>query len=440
MMLYDKMQMERNEEEGRDELLSSMPELYRKKFAEMMDAEAEDDYLTMIRLGEELKKDGCEVLELHVFLSRAYLNNDEVEKAIEAVRVITDQDPKDFIAAIQLAVCYQVTGNNKKTAELLKPFYPPEEYLPFYYTTYANSLVQLEKYEQAHEVYSVVVKEFWNGYDPGSTLMDGVFQQLIEIDMIADASVLEEDVEQYMKFLKTLKCTEEEQSYMTGNLVLFAGYLSNKRYRPIFKKLLDFIGKEDLLTDRVSLSTWNSGYVSLETYAISEDKRVSRFMKDLLECERNVGTEEDRELDELVGLTEGEKASQENYLIEGYVRKYCGSKRLSGIFEEFSYMQEEYLHNYKYLVDYEKELLANPEKTEEKYLELMIASDDSGQSADRLKQLYDKFYASTYEGGTLAWDSASQDTYKRTGKKIGRNDFCPCGSGKKYKKCCGKEQ
>lgn len=24
------------------------------------------------------------------------------------------------------------------------------------------------------------------------------------------------------------------------------------------------------------------------------------------------------------------------------------------------------------------------------------------------------------------------------GKKIGRNDPCPCGSGKKYKKCCGK--
>ena len=27
---------------------------------------------------------------------------------------------------------------------------------------------------------------------------------------------------------------------------------------------------------------------------------------------------------------------------------------------------------------------------------------------------------------------------KREGKKIGRNDPCPCGSGKKYKKCCGK--
>jgi preprotein translocase subunit SecA len=28
-------------------------------------------------------------------------------------------------------------------------------------------------------------------------------------------------------------------------------------------------------------------------------------------------------------------------------------------------------------------------------------------------------------------------TTVRKGKKIGRNDPCPCGSGKKYKKCCG---
>ena len=28
-------------------------------------------------------------------------------------------------------------------------------------------------------------------------------------------------------------------------------------------------------------------------------------------------------------------------------------------------------------------------------------------------------------------------TVRREGEKIGRNDSCPCGSGKKYKACCG---
>jgi preprotein translocase subunit SecA len=26
----------------------------------------------------------------------------------------------------------------------------------------------------------------------------------------------------------------------------------------------------------------------------------------------------------------------------------------------------------------------------------------------------------------------------RQGPKVGRNDPCPCGSGKKFKQCCGK--
>ena len=42
---------------------------------------------------------------------------------------------------------------------------------------------------------------------------------------------------------------------------------------------------------------------------------------------------------------------------------------------------------------------------------------------EKKKELYKKQKAS----GTIV-----------KGQKIGRNDTCPCGSGKKYKNCCGK--
>jgi preprotein translocase subunit SecA len=32
---------------------------------------------------------------------------------------------------------------------------------------------------------------------------------------------------------------------------------------------------------------------------------------------------------------------------------------------------------------------------------------------------------------------AAVTTVRRAQEKVGRNDPCPCGSGKKYKKCCG---
>jgi len=69
----------------------------------------------------------------------------------------------------------------------------------------------------------------------------------------------------------------------------------------------------------------------------------------------------------------------------------------------------------------------------EKLLYNMLAADaeylytlpqwESVLSADKIKEIVKAF-------------KKSKTVVK--GEKIGRNDPCPCGSGKKYKKCCGK--
>jgi preprotein translocase subunit SecA len=44
-------------------------------------------------------------------------------------------------------------------------------------------------------------------------------------------------------------------------------------------------------------------------------------------------------------------------------------------------------------------------------------------------------------GADMVSEAASEAAKQkpvRTGPKVGRNDPCPCGSGKKYKHCCGK--
>ena len=57
---------------------------------------------------------------------------------------------------------------------------------------------------------------------------------------------------------------------------------------------------------------------------------------------------------------------------------------------------------------------------------------------------YQRFRSSTVADSAAAYDRmveagavADVDTYVRAAPKVGRNDSCPCGSGKKYKKCCG---
>lgn len=66
------------------------------------------------------------------------------------------------------------------------------------------------------------------------------------------------------------------------------------------------------------------------------------------------------------------------------------------------------------------------------YKNMVAAKADWLYELPQWKEIYSeeelkKFYKEQKESGTI-----------RREKKIGRNDPCPCGSGKKYKKCCGK--
>ena len=73
----------------------------------------------------------------------------------------------------------------------------------------------------------------------------------------------------------------------------------------------------------------------------------------------------------------------------------------------------------------------------------------------RMEQLDENFVGSTWVESSARHDdakSASQmaselqmssgpgdekiETVRNRGERIGRNDPCPCGSGKKYKQCC----
>ncbi len=54
-----------------------------------------------------------------------------------------------------------------------------------------------------------------------------------------------------------------------------------------------------------------------------------------------------------------------------------------------------------------------------------MAGDDRGQ-AERLDRLYDEDFLPEIAANSVPCKV----------EKIGRNDPCPCGSGKKFKKCC----
>jgi hypothetical protein len=87
-------------------------------------------------------------------------------------------------------------------------------------------------------------------------------------------------------------------------------------------------------------------------------------------------------------------------------------------------------------------------EAEQLYKQLAAESDDESIAAlyremKKFRRLYDRqfmrdgiFVADEEELGGFLPDENAHVTVRRETPKIGRNDPCPCGSGKKYKKCC----
>ncbi|HEX6467368.1 MAG TPA: SEC-C metal-binding domain-containing protein, partial [Terriglobales bacterium] len=58
-------------------------------------------------------------------------------------------------------------------------------------------------------------------------------------------------------------------------------------------------------------------------------------------------------------------------------------------------------------------------------------------SVDQMEREFQRKKQRELEQARMAGAGEAQVQQRRTGEKVGRNDPCPCGSGKKYKKCCG---
>ena len=72
--------------------------------------------------------------------------------------------------------------------------------------------------------------------------------------------------------------------------------------------------------------------------------------------------------------------------------------------------------------------------------EIAISTRAPSTTIDQLEKEFARKKQRELEAATRAGGgNGSQPSQRRTGEKVGRNDPCPCGSGKKYKKCHGAE-
>ncbi len=167
------------------------------------------------------------------------------------------------------------------------------------------------------------------------------------------------------------------------------------------------------------MSLYSEWKQSIEDHA--KDEKTARAFWDAF-CKREQGIYKD---------LLGKKEAHVEGTVSGFAEKYnMGQEEILGFLDGISESIKEKMPEldsfeadspFEFTIDFEKlywNMLAVP--AEWLYT---LPEWDGILSAERREEIYKKF--------------RNRNTVVK-GPKVGRNDPCPCGSGKKYKKCCGR--
>ncbi|MBU4151784.1 MAG: SEC-C domain-containing protein, partial [Proteobacteria bacterium] len=67
-----------------------------------------------------------------------------------------------------------------------------------------------------------------------------------------------------------------------------------------------------------------------------------------------------------------------------------------------------------------------------------LVSEDEVQRLEQARREEQQALAMKMQRSDQAAEEKARQPVSRDGDKVGRNDDCPCGSGRKYKRCCGR--
>ena len=173
--------------------------------------------------------------------------------------------------------------------------------------------------------------------------------------------------------------------------------------------------EEFIMSEKTILDQWRE-----IAYNENADKTtLQRFWANYFNIEKNIYEQLLTNPDEVVKVTVkelAEKYGQEVLTMVGFLDGINDSLKEPNPIET---MDEDTVVN----LEFDKELL---------YKNMVDAKADWLYNLPQWDAIFDEekkkaLYLEQKKSGTVV-----------KGKKIGRNDPCPCGSGKKYKKCCGK--
>ena len=216
------------------------------------------------------------------------------------------------------------------------------------------------------------------------------------------------------------------KGHLANNIAYWSALLTLSAFRDPFVNFVRDVEQEGYLLDSPGYSIIASAYRAAESYRYHEDRNIDAFMESFLSAE--------------AGDQNGNGSGSGSGRAVQLAHEWYMSRCVDEYAQMLLYAAEQYPYSYARSVTFLEQLqILGPEKMRENILdrfeeEKLIKAGRDEITAE-LDLAYKKVRAAKKQPVYVAEGGI---TYKRSGKKIMPNDPCPCGSGKKYKKCHGR--
>lgn len=411
-------------------IIGTLPEEHKEQARKMMSAMAKQNFEEMINIGKGIQRMNPNNAEIMELMGRAYMAQDVLPMAQITFWDLTEAYPQVDRYHMYLGLVFHAQENYKKAVEQFDIIKRTKSYYPFYLGCYGDTLQQLGKKAQARDVFRAEADHFdETGLIVSPEMLDGVFQSLLYLDITLGNQKYPQDIQSYYRFLDKVQMDENMQYNLASNIVFFCEMMKNQHFRPLFREFIGHIREKGYITIDRFVQTLDSAFASAESYAYHEDRTINALLEGYL------STSYDRVY--TLPMLQDEEAKKDmqsaSLTYEWYMCQYYAGHR-----NEFVYIAEKYPQTYKLLEAFLEDVRRDPQTVAQRILDSLMPF-MTGMTRQQVQEALEATYRQAVQSKKApvhVYDG--NDPYKRMQPKVGRNDPCPCGSGKKYKKCCGK--
>lgn len=422
---YERLQAEDTENEYEKPKLE-MPDDPKVKFAfsEVEMLIRNKDYKEAASVAEHAVNTFGECEALLYLLAYSQRLSGRSGKAVKTYEKLVKQYPNQKIHKRNLAIAYYERGFGKKAFAAFEDAYA-EGFRDYdFILQFSMCCRDREKYSRGIELLLNLVRSFDNTAESKKHLADYIeaYMGLFTINFFVGNCYFEEIVKLYIEFIKStgrlLKKYDENIFDVLFMLVMTVKDDKNNYIEEVFEETKKIIPKEKYSDE------WKIIARRIKDTKIETDSRISTVFRWCWEA--------------FVSIYDYDSINDKTII--RFAQTDCKLiiiEHMPEIKKEFDIIKNDYPQLYKKMEDFFKQL----EREDISYIREKLLKD-----YDRVEKYisgghYYELYPERRKGiEKLQWNSEEDGSFIRSERKIGRNDPCPCGSGKKYKQCCGRNK